>query len=165
MNTWENVTTTVERVPSGIWLLVAVVAVIASWRTAGRRMRRAGQRAADPQAVTGRASRAKDTAFTVAAMIPAILFWGVVLAGSFRGLVAFGRDTLRWTGGWEYLVPGSLDGVAIAFAFLAFRAVRLRKPPDRCYRVVWAAPRAPAPRGGGTPPAPKKTRPRPPTGF
>lgn len=127
MNTWENVITTVDPVPSCIWLLVAVVAVIASWRAAGRRMRRAGQRAADPQIVKGRAPRAKDTAFTVAAMVPAILFWGVVLAGSFRGLVAFGRDTLRWTGGWEYLVPGSLDGVAIAFAFLAFQAVRLQR--------------------------------------
>jgi hypothetical protein len=72
-------------------------------------------------------------------MVPAVLFWAMVLAGSFRGLVAFGRNTLRWEDGWEYLVPGSLDGVSVTFALLAFRAVRKQKAPDRCYRVVWAA--------------------------
>jgi hypothetical protein len=72
-------------------------------------------------------------------MIPAILFWAMVLAGSFRGLTAFGRDTLRWQDGWEYLVPGSLDGVSVTFALLAFRAIRKQKAPDRCYRVVWGA--------------------------
>ena len=46
---------------------------------------------------------------------------------------------LGWHGGWEYLVPGTLDGVSVTFAFLAFRAVRLRKAPDRCYRVVCGA--------------------------
>jgi hypothetical protein len=45
---------------------------------------------------------------------------------------------LCWVGaGWEYLVPGTLDGVSVTFAFLAFRAVRMKKAPDRCYRVVW----------------------------
>jgi hypothetical protein len=76
---------------------------------------------------------------TVAALIPAGLFWAMVLAGSFHGLIAFGRGVLGWHGGWEYLVPGTLDGVSVTFAFLAFRAVRLRKVPDRCYRVVWGA--------------------------
>jgi hypothetical protein len=32
-----------------------------------------------------------------------------------------------------------LDGVSVTFAMLAFRAVRRKKPPDRCYRVVWGA--------------------------
>ena len=35
--------------------------------------------------------------------------------------------------------PATLDGVSVAFAFLAFRAVRRGKAPDRCYRVVWGA--------------------------
>jgi hypothetical protein len=61
------------------------------------------------------------------------------LAGSFHGLVAFGRTTLGWRDGWEYLVPGTLDGVSVTFAMLAFRAVRKQKTPDRCYRVVWGA--------------------------
>jgi hypothetical protein len=36
-------------------------------------------------------------------------------------------------------VPGTLDGVSVTFAFLAFRAIRMRKAPDRCQRVVWGA--------------------------
>jgi hypothetical protein len=119
-------------------MLASIAAVVATWRVAGTRMRRAGERAADPTLVA-RSSRAKDTTLTVAAMVPAVLFWAMVLAGSFRGLVAFGRTTLRWEDGWEYLVPGSLDGVSVTFALLAFRAVRKQKAPDRCYRVVWAA--------------------------
>lgn len=139
MNSWEQIVTRADDVPSALWLLAAAVGVVGTWKAARRRMRRAGHRVADPELVSGRASRAKDTALTVASMVPAIAFWAVVLAGSFRGLVAFGRDTLGWRDGWEYLVPGSLDGVAIAFAFLAFRAVRRQKAPDRCYRVVWVA--------------------------
>jgi Protein of unknown function (DUF2637) len=76
---------------------------------------------------------------TVASLIPAALFWIMVISGSLRGLVAFGRNVLDWHGGSEYLVPGSLDGVSVAFAFLAFRAVRRQKAPDRCHRVVWGA--------------------------
>jgi hypothetical protein len=72
-------------------------------------------------------------------MIPAGLFGAMVLAGSFEGLVSFGSSVLRWHAGWEYLVPGTLDGVSVTFAFLAFRAVRMKKAPDRCYRVVWGA--------------------------
>lgn len=62
-----------------------------------------------------------------------------MLAGSFHGLVAFGREELNWRAGWEYLVPGTLDGVSVTFAFLAFRAVRLQKSSMRCQRVVWGA--------------------------
>lgn len=139
MHSWETIVETAGRVPSGLWVLIAVTAVVVTWRAAGRRMRHAGRRTANPQLVAAGTSRAKDTALTVAAMIPAVLFWGMVLAGSFRGLVAFGRETLRWRDGWEYLVPGSLDGVSVTFALLAFRAVRKQKAPDRSYRVVWGA--------------------------
>ncbi|MDT5029043.1 MAG: hypothetical protein QOE61_5469 [Micromonosporaceae bacterium] len=75
----------------------------------------------------------------MASLVPAGLFWVMVLAGSFHGLVAFGKSTLGWRNGWEYLVPGTLDGVSVTFAMLAFRAVRKGKTPDRCYRVVWGA--------------------------
>jgi len=142
MSAWGSVTVFAERVPPGVWAsLVAanLVATLVTWSTARRRMRRAGQRAADPQLVAGGPGRTRDTALTVAALIPAGLFWAMVLAGSFHGLIAFGRSVLGWRDGWEYLVPGTLDGVSVTFAFLAFRAVRLRKAPDRCYRVVWGA--------------------------
>ena len=139
-----NVAAFVGHVPSGVWVGLAVLNLamtIASWSTARRRMRRAGQRAADPGLVCGPA-RSKDTALTIASMIPAGLFWAMVLAGSFHGLIAFGRQVLGWHQGWDYLVPGTLDGVSVTFAFLAFRAVRKQKAPDRCYRVVWGASRS-----------------------
>src|SRR5690606_28775865 len=116
MHSWETIVETAGRVPAGVWVLLATAAVLVTWRAARRRMRHAGRRTANPRLVAAGTSRAKDTALTVAAMIPAVLFWGMVLAGSFRGLVAFGRETLRWRDGWEYLVPGSLDGVSVTFA-------------------------------------------------
>jgi hypothetical protein len=36
--------------------------------------------------------RAKDSALTVASLVPAALFWVMVLAGSFHGLIAFGTS-------------------------------------------------------------------------
>ncbi len=63
----------------------------------------------------------------------------MVLAGSFHGLVAFGRNTLGWNDGTQYLVPGTLDGVSVTFAFLAFRAIHKHRNPARSQRVVWAA--------------------------
>jgi hypothetical protein len=139
---WDRVVELAESVPAGVWVTAGVVNVvlsIATWSAAGRRLRRAGLRFAAGAAPTGNRTSAKDAALTVAAMVPAILFWGMVLAGSFHGLVEFGRQTLGWRNGWEYLVPGTLDGVSVTFAFLAFRAVRLQKSPVRCQRVVWGA--------------------------
>jgi hypothetical protein len=131
----------IAAVPPGVWIgaVIANLALTATtWSTARKRMRRAGERLADPDLVeTGQQSR--DTALTLASMVPAGLFWLMVLGGSLHGLVAFGRTTLGWHGGWEYLVPGTLDGVSVTFAMLAFRAVKRGKAPDRCYRVVWGA--------------------------
>ncbi len=141
MIVWERGVELLYRVPSGVWMALAVLnlaVTVGTWSVARRRMRRAGQHVADPGLVA-RPARARDTALTVAAMIPAGLFWAMVLAGSLHALVAFGRQVLGWHGGWEYLVPGTLDGVSVTFAFLAFRAVRRQKAPDRCYRVVWGA--------------------------
>ncbi|WP_157437339.1 hypothetical protein [Actinoplanes subtropicus] len=141
MNISAMIAAMVGRVPTGAWVLLAVadlVATVLTWSVARRRMRRAGERSANPQ-LAGGATRRRDTALTVASMIPAALFWAMVLAGSLHGLVSFGRSVLGWHAGWEYLVPGTLDGVSVTFAFLAFRAVRMKKAPDRCYRVVWGA--------------------------
>lgn len=63
----------------------------------------------------------------------------MVLAGSFHGLLAFGRTVLGWNAGSEFLVPGTLDGVSVTFGFLAFQAVHKRRDPGQCQRVVWAA--------------------------
>ena len=139
VNPWGTIVACAGRVPAGVWMLLAVVNLVVTvltWSAARRRMRRAGERAADPQVVAAGAARKRDTALTVASLIPAALFWAMVLAGSFHGLVSFGRSVLGWHDGWEYLVPGTLDGVSVTFAFLAFRAVRMKKAPDRCYRVV-----------------------------
>jgi hypothetical protein len=130
----------VSSVPPVVWVTAVVCNVVvtaASWSLARRRVRRAGQRVTDPGLAGG--PKAKDTALTLASLVPAGLFWLMVLGGSLHGLVAFGRTTLGWRDGWEYLVPGTLDGVSVTFAMLAFRAVKRGKAPDRCYRVVWGA--------------------------
>jgi hypothetical protein len=114
-----------------------LILTAATWSVARRRVRRAGERLANPEMDGVR--RRRDTALTVAALVPAALFLVMVVAGSMHGLVAFGLEVLGWQDGWEYLVPATLDGVSVAFAFLAFRAVRRGKAPDRCYRVVWGA--------------------------
>jgi len=127
-----------ESVPAVLWAGSTIVSMLVAFGTLGwarRHVRRAGQHVGDLS--LGRTP--KDRLLTLASLVPAALFWGMVLAGSFHGLVAFGRGTLGWNDGWEYLVPGTLDGVSVTFAMLAFRAVRRRKSPDRCYRVVWCA--------------------------
>jgi Protein of unknown function (DUF2637) len=137
---WAQVPEFVGQVPPAVWVAAMVANLIltaATWSVARRRVRRAGQRLAHPELVAGR--RRRDTALTVAALVPAALFLIMVVAGSMHGLVAFGINILGWRNGWEYLVPATLDGVSVAFAFLAFRAIRLGKAPDRCYRVVWGA--------------------------
>jgi hypothetical protein len=129
----------IVRVPASVWAGTVVGNVVLAATTLSmtrRRLRRAGYLAAHPEAAD---RRARGTALTVASLIPAGLFWCMVLAGSFHGLVAFGRDTLGWRDGWEYLVPGTLDGVSVTFALRAFQAVRRQQNPDRCYRVVWGA--------------------------
>jgi hypothetical protein len=110
-----NMSAMVGRVPAGVWVLLAVANVVVTALTgsaARRRMRRAGERSADPQLIYGGAARTRDTALTVASMIPAALFWAMVLAGSFSGLVAFGRSVLGWHAGWDTWSPGHSTGSA-----------------------------------------------------
>ena len=140
MDAWGQVLTIVGQVPPAVWvgaMAINLILTAATWSVARRRVRRAGERLANPEMNGGR--RRRDTALTVAALVPAALFLIMVVAGSMHGLVAFGLEVLGWQDGWEYLVPTTLDGVSVAFAFLAFRAVRRGKAPDRCYRVVWGA--------------------------
>lgn len=141
MSIYQEIVSLTRHVPSGMWvtlMITNVTVTILTWGRARRRIRRAGERAVHPERFP-ESSWKRDTALTVASLVPAALFWGMVLAGSFRGLVAFGRNVLDWNGGAEYLVPGTLDGISVTFAFLAFRAIHKQKDPTRCYRVVWAA--------------------------
>jgi hypothetical protein len=140
VDAWGQVLTIVGQVPPAVWvgaMAINLILTAATWSVARRRIRRAGERLANPEMNAGRQRR--DTALTVAALVPAALFLITVVAGSMHGLVAFGLEVLGWHDGWEYLVPATLDGVSVAFALLAFRAVRRGKAPDRCYRVVWGA--------------------------
>jgi hypothetical protein len=91
----------------------------------------AGVRARGGEAAPDRFGRpsVRDTALTVVSLIPAALFWGMVLAGSLHGLVASGRQTLGWRDGWAYLVPGTLDGVSR-------RGRRARRPEQVLRRVA-----------------------------
>jgi hypothetical protein len=81
----------------------------------------------------------RDRALLIGALAPAVLFWAAVLAGSFLGLTGFARDTLHWTGAQQYLVPLTLDGIAVSFALLAVRAIARGRNPDRANRIAWAA--------------------------
>jgi hypothetical protein len=137
---WSEIERVLSEVPASVWVAVVVAnagALATTWSAARRRIRHAGGRAG--AALGAESGRGRDAALTVATLLPALFFFVMVLAGSFHGLVAFGYHTLGWRGGWELLVPATLDGVSLAFAMLAFRAVRRGRPPDRCYRVVWAA--------------------------
>lgn len=110
MSTYQQIAALVANVPSGVWVALMagnIAATMLTWSIARRRVRRSGERATYPERFTD-GGRKKDTALTVASLVPAALFWGMVLAGSFRGLVAFGRTVLGWTGGAAYLVPGTL---------------------------------------------------------
>ena len=59
-------------------------------------------------------------------------------------------QVLGWHRGWEYLVPGTLDGVSVTFAFLAFRAVRKQKAPDRSTAEGFGGPYTSGSAGIGT---------------
>lgn len=137
-----SITDFLARIPSEVWaygtiavLLAALVALPIARRQARKAGERAGGKTVDESAEKAR----RERTFLIASMVPAVLFWLAVVAGSFRGLTAFARDELGWHDGWDLLVPFTLDGVAVAFGFLAFRAVKKRRSPDRSNRVVWGA--------------------------
>src|SRR4051794_28699229 len=80
----------VEHMPPGVWAglaLANVVLMALTWRVARRRLKQVAERATHPDRFA-ESTRKRDTALTVASLVPAALFWGMVLAGSFHGLVA-----------------------------------------------------------------------------
>jgi hypothetical protein len=138
---WNQVTDWATTIPTWIGVTLAVVLALATL-VAFPMLRiqafKAGQRAGKKKTELS-AEDLQDRKLLIAALVPAILFWVAVIVGSARGLTGFGRDDLKWIGGWELLVPFTLDDVAIAFALLAFRAVKKGLNPDRATRIAWAA--------------------------
>lgn len=65
--------------------------------------------------------RRKETVYATAAYLLLFCCAAVAAALSFHGLVGFGRQNLRLSGGWEYLVPFGLDGAAMFSAMIAVR--------------------------------------------
>ncbi|MFC0504190.1 DUF2637 domain-containing protein [Micromonospora costi] len=122
----DGIATALDAVPTWLWLtaVAAQLLLIGTLAVIAVRRRDAGK---------------SSSGLFAAAIAATIAFLIAVLAGSFKGLVAFGRDTLHWNDGWEYLVPLTLDGVAIACALLTLAAVKKQKPADAAYRVVWIA--------------------------
>jgi hypothetical protein len=129
------------QIPAAVWAMLvtgSLLLALVSVPLARRRARKAGE-VANPDGRATRREERKERLLFAAALIPTILFLGMVMAATFRSLTAFGHDTLHWSGGAEYLVPGTLDGVGLGFSILAFRAIRKRRSPDRCVRVAWGA--------------------------
>lgn len=135
---WAQINEWAAAIPGWFWacaLATLLLFTIVSLPLARRLAYTAGARVAGKTTTEGR----RDRRLLIAVLTPAVAFWLAVLVGSGRSLVGFGRTDLNWTGGWEYLVPLTLDGVAVAFGALAFRAIAKERNPDRAYRVVWMA--------------------------
>ncbi|MFY1595514.1 hypothetical protein [Micromonospora sp. WMMD737] len=75
----------------------------------------------------------------VTAVALAAGLWGCILAASGTNLLNFGRHTLGWHGGHEWLMIGGVDGIAVVFAVLMFAAARAGRPTHRAYRIVWSS--------------------------
>lgn len=138
-HTWAWLTGAAAGVPTWTWALLvglALTATLVATPLLRRQARKAGARTTSKPLT---AEDRRDRKLLIGALIPAGIFWTAVLIGSGRGLIAFGRDDLNWTGGWELLVPLTLDGVAISFGLLAFRAIRKARNPDRATWIAWGA--------------------------
>ncbi|WP_285475294.1 hypothetical protein, partial [Actinoplanes sp. NBRC 101535] len=138
--TWDTATSWATNIPALAWVTIVVVLGLGTlFCLPMLRLQayKAGQRAGKNRTELTAEDR-QDRKLLIAALVPASLFWIAVVIGSARGLTGFGRDDLKWTGGWEYLVPFTLDGIAIAFALLAFRAVKKALNPDKAIHIAWA---------------------------
>ncbi|MCX5066690.1 DUF2637 domain-containing protein [Micromonospora lupini] len=132
--------TGVDYIPAWAWLLgfTVLTTVVLVLRSRAAKAIRAAGRASTGKTTTDDEGEEYGALFK-ATVTAAVLFWVAVLAGSFRSLIEFAEDTLHWKDGWQFLVPATLDGVAVTFGFLAFLAIKRKRSPARAYRVVWGA--------------------------
>ncbi|HEV7628038.1 MAG TPA: DUF2637 domain-containing protein, partial [Streptomyces sp.] len=82
--------------------------------------------------------RRKETVYATAAYLLLFCCAAVAAALSFHGLVGFGRQNLRLSGGWEYLVPFGLDGAAMFSAVIAVREASHGDASLGSRLLVWA---------------------------
>ena len=138
----DGVLDALSSVPGWIWLSILAVVALAGlplmYTVGGRRGKRRASRDNPQQAEQAGSAKWKDRILFALAVMVGALVYGCVIYGSFKGLTAFG-DTIGFTRSNHWIVPVTLDGVAAAFGFLAFRAVLRKSSPTSCYMVVWLA--------------------------
>lgn len=136
---WATITSHLHQLPGWAWPALAIT-VLAATLVAFPALRAQAKKAgARTNKTTLTAQDRQDRKLLIGALVPAVIFWAAVLIGSGRGLIAFAEDDLNWRGGWQAIVPLTLDGVAISFGLLAFRAVKKHRNPDRATRIAWGA--------------------------
>ncbi|GGO58317.1 membrane protein [Streptomyces daqingensis] len=114
---------------------LAAAVVIARTRAAGGK---GGDEHADSWEQMEQRRRRKETLYATAAYLLLFCCAAVAAALSFHGLVGFGRQNLRLSGGWEYLVPFGLDGAAMFSAVIAVREASHGDASLGSRLLVWA---------------------------
>lgn len=141
---------------------LAAVVVLARGRGRKRKAGDEGGQPADSWEQLEQRRRRKETIYATAAYLLLFCCAAVAAALSFHGLVGFGRQNLRLSGGWEYLVPFGLDGAAMFSAVIAVREASHGDASLGSRLLVWAFAGAAAwfnwvhaPRGAGHAGAPE----------
>ncbi|WP_181768738.1 DUF2637 domain-containing protein [Streptomyces albidus (ex Kaewkla and Franco 2022)] len=141
---------------------LAAVLVMARGRRPGRQAAGEDGGQADSWEQLEQRRRRRETLYATAAYLLLFCCAAVAAALSFHGLVGFGRQNLRLSGGWEYLVPFGLDGAAMFSAVIAVREASHGDASLGSRLLVWAFAGAAAwfnwvhaPRGAGHAGAPQ----------
>jgi uncharacterized protein DUF2637 len=127
-----------------LWIWLSILAVVAlgglplMYVVGGKRGKKRANGGTPEPGEQSRSAKWKDRILFALAVMVGALVYGCVVYGSFKGLTAFG-DTIGFNRSNDWIVPVTLDGVAAAFGFLAFRAVLRKSSPTGCYMVVWLA--------------------------
>ncbi|QPP05964.1 DUF2637 domain-containing protein [Streptomyces bathyalis] len=125
---------------AGAVLLVGALAAVVLMARGRRANRRAGgdDGPSDSWEQMEQRRRRKETVYATAAYLLLFCCAAVAAALSFHGLVGFGRQNLRLSGGWEYLVPFGLDGAAMFSAVIAVREASHGDASLGSRLLVWA---------------------------
>ncbi|OEU92337.1 hypothetical protein DB35_09530 [Streptomyces abyssalis] len=117
---------------------VAAVVLMTRGRRAAKRADGGDGWPADSWEQMEQRRRRKETVYATAAYLLLFCCAAVAAALSFHGLVGFGRQNLRLSGGWEYLVPFGLDGAAMFSAVIAVREASHGDASLGSRLLVWA---------------------------